>query len=426
MNEYDSKRVSHQLSSLGYSLNDDIGVADIIVLNTCSIRQKAEDKVYSMLGRLRPYKEKNPDLIIAVGGCVAQQVGKKILGRHRHVNLVFGTKNVLNLKKMIEKIEKTGGRYVDVGANVIRDDTIDEKMDGYMVGAKNSVTIIEGCNNFCAYCIVPYVRGRERSRPEERILHEVRTLIKHGAKEVTLLGQNVNSYKDAASSSSDFPKLLDKVAAIDGLERLRIMTSHPKDLTDELIDRFGAIDKLCNNIHLPVQSGSNSVLKSMNRNYTREDYLSKVEKLQKVCNNITISTDLIVGFPSESKKDFNDTLALLRQVRYISSFSFKYSVRPGTKAASFDDDVSNSEKSERLEELQTLQKKIQLEENKKLEKRVMEILVEGASKSGENMITGRTTCNRVVNFTGDESLTGKIVSVNIEESYLNSLLGKLV
>jgi tRNA-2-methylthio-N6-dimethylallyladenosine synthase len=426
MNEYDSKRIAHVLAPLGYNLNDDIEAADLIILNTCSIRHKAEHKVYSLLGRLKRYKKKNNDLIIAVGGCVAQQEGRNILRKCQHLNLVFGTKNVTNLPNIIEDILKTGKRYVDVNDDVSGKEHFNEVIPYYKGEPKASVTIITGCNNFCSYCIVPYVRGREESRSAADIIHEIKTLVDSGVKEVTLLGQNVNSYRDNTNGKTDFPTLLERAASIDGVKRLRFVTSHPKDLTDELIYCFKKIDKLCNHIHLPIQSGSNRILEKMNRKYTREDYMTKVDILRKVCHNISISTDVIVGFPGETKKDFQDTIDVVRRVGYDNSFSFKYSERPGTKAAEFIDDVKSEEKSERLQELQELQKEIMLSKNKSLEDKPMDVLIEGASKTGKDQLTGRTACNKIVNFSGDKTLVGKIISVNITKGFVNSLKGQII
>ncbi len=424
MNEYDSMRVARLLAPLGYEMTDDKCGADLIVLNTCSIRQKAEGKVYSMLGRLRPLKQENENLIIAVGGCVAQQEGKKLLGRMRHVSLVFGTKSVSNLPAMIKKIERSGGRYVDTGEAEHRETAFDDAFDHNKGDSKALITIIEGCNNFCAYCIVPHVRGRERSRRAHDILDEARVLVRSGVKEITLLGQNVNSYHDSSNGTTDFPALLRKVAATNGLERLRFVTSHPKDLTDELISCFKELPTLCNHIHLPVQAGSDRVLERMNRKYTRGEYLNKVDKLRKVCHNISISTDIIVGFPGESRDDFNKTMELVREVEYDHSYSFKFSTRAGTKAAGFDDDVSGAEKSVRLSELQALQKEIIFSKNKEFEGTSASVLVEGVSKTNEELLTGRTTCNRIVNFSGDSALVGKIVNVNITKAFMNSLRGE--
>jgi tRNA-2-methylthio-N6-dimethylallyladenosine synthase len=425
MNEYDSKRFAHILAPIGYEMNDDIQAADLIILNTCSIRHKAEHKVYSLLGRLKGAKRKNSELIIAVGGCVAQQEGKKILSRNPHINLVFGTKSVANLPSLITDIEKTGKRYVDVSDSSRVDGSLDDVVTYYKDEPKAAVSIITGCDNFCSYCIVPYVRGREESRPVKDILKEVAAHVESGAREIILLGQNVNSYSDLSNGNSNFPALLKKVASVNGLKRLRFMTSHPKDMSDELIECFGELDNLCNYMHLPIQSGSDSVLERMNRKYTRDAYLDKVDKLKKVCHNISISTDIIVGFPGESERDFEDTLDVIREVGYDNSFSFKYSSRPGTKAAELDDNVDNAEKASRLNELQNLQKEIILSKNNGFEGKTVDVLVEGPSKTNETLLTGRTTCNRIVNFSGNKALVGKIISVNIIKGFMNSLKGEL-
>lgn len=424
MNEYDSKRVAGLLEPLGYKMNDDIENADLIILNTCSIRRNAENKVYSMLGCLKLNKMKNENLIIAVGGCVAQQEGKRILSKNKHVNLVFGTKRILNISNMIEKIERNGGQHVDVGEDAPSDEKSLVKMTDYLkTDTKSVVTIIEGCDNYCAYCIVPYVRGRESSRSATTILDEVRRLADCGMKEVTLLGQNVNSYYDSTNGGLSLSGLIDRVADIEGVERIRFVTSHPKDLSDELIECFSRVDKLCKQIHLPVQSGSNNILKSMNRKYSREEYLSKVDKLKKVCNNISISTDIIVGFPGESRADFEDTLDLMKKVHYDFSYCFKYSPRKGTKAAELIDDVRKDEKESRLSELQSIQNELSVSKNRALVGLSMDVLVEGTSRTDSSKLTGRTGCNRIVNFVGGKELVGKIVSVKIKKAFINSLRG---
>ncbi|MFC1855303.1 tRNA (N6-isopentenyl adenosine(37)-C2)-methylthiotransferase MiaB [Thermodesulfobacteriota bacterium] len=425
MNEYDSKKIENLLQPLGYNLNDDIESADLILLNTCSIRHKAEHKVYSLLGTLKKYKMKNSELIIAVGGCVAQQEGKKLLSKTAHLNLVFGPKKVSNLPNMIEAIIKTGKRYVDVGTESDEKSSTDSHIIYNSSGPKAPVSIITGCDNFCTYCIVPHVRGREESRPANDVIDEVKALVDTGVKEITLLGQNVNSYQDGSNGKNGFVDLLRRVGDVDGVKRLRFLTSHPKDLSDELISCFSDMDNLCNQIHLPIQSGSNSILAKMNRKYTREDYLNKVDKLLKVCNNISISTDMIVGFPGETKEDFEDTLDVIRRVEFDQSYSFKYSKRPGTKAATFLDDVPSDEKAARLKELQSLHEGIILRKNKVLEGKMMEVLVEGPSKTNETFLTGRTTCNRIVNFSSENSLVGEIVSVKITRGFMNSLRGEL-
>ena len=324
MNVYDSEQIARGMKTLRYKLTSFPDKADLIIVNTCAIREKAEQKVFSFLGRLDALKRKKPDLIIGVGGCVAQQEGAKILARVPHIDLVFGTNAIGRLPGIIEKIESKKCRVVDVEMTEEIEE-LDFISDKYDEGKITSyVTIMQGCDNYCTYCVVPYVRGKEASRYPEIIVSEIRNIVESGVKEVTLLGQNVNSYGKKKGLCS-FPELLTLVNEIDGLLRIRFTTSHPKDLSDDLIIAFKHLDKLCNHIHLPVQSGSNNVLKRMNRKYTREIYLEKVDKLRNVCPDIAITSDIIVGFPGEEVADFRKTLDLIKQVEFDGLFAFKYS-----------------------------------------------------------------------------------------------------
>lgn len=430
MNVYDSEQMALRLNAAGYTQTEDQAAADVIILNTCSIRDKAEQKVYSFLGRLRPLKDDNPRLIIAVGGCVAQQEAKKVLKRIPYVDLVFGTRAVPRLTEHLERIERTRRQIVDTAME--DDELIPEPMPAENDGSEVSrfVTIMRGCDNFCSYCVVPYVRGREKSRTPESILAEVRDLVAKGVAEVTLLGQNVNSY-GAKEGLCSFSELLQKISAVEGLKRLRFTTSHPKDFNDDVINAFATLPKLCHHIHLPVQSGSTAVLERMNRKYTREDYLAKVRKLKQICPDMALTTDIIVGFPGETEEDFLQTLALLEEVRYDGLFAFMYSDRKVAPAAQYLDKVPQAVKSERLQLLLELQEKLTRGKNESLVGTVQEALVEGRNQQAEEGLprwSGRTGTNKIVHFeTGDDIniAPGMLVNIKIERALSHSLLGKL-
>lgn len=430
MNVYDAERMAGVLQPLGYELTRFPDAADLIIVNTCTIREKAEQKVFSFLGRLSEMKSERPGLLIAVGGCVAQQEGRHIISRAPYVDIVFGTHAIGRLPILSEQAAKGNRPIVDVELS----DIVDEKDYALKSAADNSisrfVTIMQGCDNFCTYCVVPYVRGREISRNPESIIQEIKLLVASGVKEVTLLGQNVNSY-GSKEGLCTFAELLKKVSEIEGLLRIRFTTSHPKDLSEDLMAAFRDIDKLCKHIHLPVQSGSNSVLKRMNRKYTREIYLEKIIKLRQICPEIAISSDIIAGFPGETRRDFEDTLDLMRKVAYDSLFAFKYSDRPLAPARKFSDKVPEEEKVARLEEILELQEGYTLDKNRSMIGKNQLILTDGlsrkAEKTGETQWSGRTSGNKIVNFicednTGD--LTGRMVLVRIEEAHSHSLKGK--
>jgi len=424
MNDNDSERILALLSTIDYERTGTPEDADLIILNTCSVRDKAEQKVYSALGRFRALKDINPALIIAVSGCVAQQQGEALIKRAPYLDLVFGPHNIHRLKELVAK---AAGEASGVVATA-QSETIEEDEYGYShqasEGVKAFVSIMRGCNNFCAYCIVPYTRGREVSREAADIIEEIRALAGNGVAEVTLLGQNVNSYN---GSGLTFAGLLKMVAGVGGIERVRFITSHPKDISRELIELFATEPKLCRHIHLPVQSGSNAVLKLMGRAYTREQYLEKVDLLQGLYPDMALTTDIIVGFPGETEEDFQDTMTLIERVRYDNIFSFMYSPRPNTRAATFGGQVPADIKSRRLQALQKAQRVITAARSKGLAGRIMEVLVEGPSKTDRFELTGRTPCNRVVNFpappTSDE-LTGSVVKVSITRALPNSLRGE--
>lgn len=426
MNEYDSLRVQRLLAQDGYTLSPDPSEADVIFINTCSVREKAEQKVFSLLGRLRRFKQRKPSLVIVVGGCVAQQLGSALLERFPYVDLVVGTRALGSLPYLLQTVRRGASRIAHLPEH-------DEEgwrelfgqTDAWRTDVVAPVTVTQGCDNFCTYCIVPYVRGRERSRPSREILREIRLLVEKGAREVLLLGQNVNSYGRGLDEKLCFADLLRLIAAETDVAWIRFTTSHPKDLTDDLIQCFADVPQLCPHIHLPFQAGSDRVLEKMNRRYTANEYRRKVELLRSACPEIGISADVMVGFPGETEEDFQATLDLIRAVRFDTLFSFRYSDRPYAAARLFPDKVSEAEKARRLTELQGLQASITLEKNREEVGRVRPVLVESESKAGDGQMTGRTPQNRIVNFPGTTALKGCIVSVTITEAYAHSLKGRL-
>jgi len=423
MNDLDTQKMYSLLFKKGWHPTTKIVEADIIILNTCSVRKKAYEKTLSNLGRLKKYKEKKPSLIIAVAGCVAQQEGANIIKRLPYVDIVLGTHQLHKLASIVDDILRYKKSVVDtVFDHYIPSMDIIPLKRFLTPSHKAYINIMQGCNNFCSYCIVPYVRGREISRDYKQILDEIENLSKNGVKEVFLLGQNVNSYRGGIT----FPELLERIHDINGVERIRFTTSHPKDVTDELIECFGKLDKLCNHIHLPFQSGSDNVLKAMNRGYTRQDYIGLIEKLKASRRNMAFSADVIVGFPTETDKDFALTMDLINTVRFDLLYSFKYSQRPGTKASNMTDNVPIAEKARRLGILQDAQRQITLSSNQARVGNVYDVIVDGISKRDPNAVCGRTTQNTIVNFKGSHELIGTTVSVKIEKANPNSLKGELV
>ncbi len=423
MNQHDSEKILEILTPHHYRATSNIHEADLILINTCTVREKPEHKVYSILGRLRNLKERKGEMIIGVGGCLAQQEGKGLLKRFPHLDLVFGTHNLHLLPDLLADIRGTGTQRCET---CFYDRAPSMEVIPLVRGKVRSfVTIMQGCDNFCSYCIVPMVRGPERSRPMEKILDEVKALARSGVKEITLLGQNVNSYGKGLSGGVSFPVLLRKVDEIKGIERIRFTTSHPKDLSRDLITSFRNLPKLCEHIHLPFQSGSNRILQRMNRSYTREEYLDKVDQLREVCPGIAITADALVGFPGESQRDFEDTLDLIQRVQFDNLFSFRYSKRKGSVAADLPSQVSDEVKRERLKILQDIQKKITRKKNRDAEGKLEWVLVEGRSQKDPTEIMGRTRSNRIVNFPGDLGLIGGTVLVRIEKGFANSLRGAL-
>ena len=463
LNENDSEKIAGMLEESGYTKTDDLEQANVIVFNTCCVRENAEDRLFGKLGEVKKYKEEN-GTIIAIGGCMMQEkhIVNKLKQSYPFVDIVFGPHTMQDFpkdlyeaikeKKKIEDILDIDGNIIE-GMPIVREDNI-----------KASVAIMNGCNNFCTYCIVPYVRGRERSRNPQEIYNEVLDLAKKGYKEITLLGQNVNSYLVSEKSKlqnldlsnniekidneknqdkneaninfnvvkeneekievDSFAKLLRLINTIDGLERIRFISPHPKDFTDDVIEAIRDSDKVCNLIHLPLQSGSTSILKSMNRKYTKEQYLSLVDKIKAKIPNVQFSTDIIVGFPGETEEDFEDTLDVVRKVKFEQIFMFIYSRRVGTVADKMENQIDENIKHERFNKLKKLAEEIIEEGNKKYIGKVEKVLVEGKSKTNDKLLTGRTETNKVVNFEGNDELIGKVIPLKIVSEHMWYLKGK--
>ena len=425
MNVVDSERIVDLLGGIGYRRVEQPGQAGLILLNTCAVRDKAVRKAYGHLGRFKPLKDRNPELILGMGGCIAQQEGKQLLEEFPYLDLVFGTHNVHRLPELVLNIADNRVRCEET-------DFLDRETRLQLFPSRTGqdaytrfVTVMQGCDNFCSYCVVPYVRGREISRPSREILEEISELASQGVREVTLIGQNVNSYGLSDHAELSFAGLLQEVNAVDGIDRIRFTTSHPKDLSDELIECFGALPKLCKHLHLPVQCGSDRILRAMNRGYTRERYLEVVDRLRRVCPEIRLTTDIIVGFPGENDADFAETMSLLEKVRFAELYSFIFSPRKGTTAADLEDEAPAEVKQVRFDRMLAMQQDISREIWQEDVGAVLEVLVEGESRMGEGQIFGRTTWNRIVNFSGPNELSGRILPVKITKSYRNSLLGEL-
>jgi tRNA-2-methylthio-N6-dimethylallyladenosine synthase len=422
MNEHDSERMTGILEAEGCSTASAVEDADMVILNTCSIREKAEQKFYSELGRLRKLKNEKPGLKIAVAGCIAQQEGENILSRAPYVDMIFGPSDIARLPQTLKQHTSRALPVIDTMGDadyhrrVIPTSRVDR--------LKAWVSIMYGCNNFCTYCVVPHLRGRERSRAPGDIVNEVRELAGKGYKEVTLLGQNVNSYGKGLDGTADFPKLLQRVNELDGIERIRFVTSHPRDLSDGLISAIRDLPKVCEALHLPVQSGSSAILAAMNRKYTRDEYIGKVQRLRDAVPHIALTTDIIAGFPGETDEDFKSTVRLLEEVRYDGIFAFKYSKRPGTAALGLSGHLPEEIKEERLAFVLDLQKAITIRRNQEHVGTVKEVLMDGHSKRG-GTLTGRTRGNKTVNVNGPASLIGSLVQVTITAAGVNSLTGRI-
>lgn len=426
MNEHDSEQVEFLLENLGMKKSEDINDADFIIINTCAIRGTAENKALGFLGSLKNIKRQNPQVKIVVSGCLPKVDGTfdDLLSKNKHIDVLMGTSNYLRLSELLYRSYFEDKTVVDISDQY--DLNSFELNYNRMYKHKSFVNIMYGCNNFCSYCIVPYTRGREYSRELNDIVEEIKDLVADGVKEVTLLGQNVNSYGKSLEEKTNFPSLLKEINKIEGLERIRFMTSHPKDFSDDLIKSYIDLDKLSKQLHLPVQSGSNKVLKEMNRKYTREDYIKKIDKIKALDIDVSLSTDIIVGFPGETDEDFEDTLDLIRYVEYDSIFTFLYSPREGTSAAKREDQIPQQIKMERFNRLMDLTNEIAYKKNLKYKDTVVKVLVDEVSKNNEEFLSGRTDGFKTVNFKGDPSLIGKMVDVYIEKVGTFSLDGRLL
>lgn len=427
MNEYDSAKMLDVLHEAeGVELTDQPEEADIMLLNTCSIREKAQEKVFSELGRWSKHKERKPDLVIGVGGCVASQEGEFIQQRAPQVDVVFGPQTLHRLPKLLAEARAKRGGVVDISFPEI--EKFDRLPEPRAEGPTAFVSIMEGCSKYCSFCVVPYTRGEEISRPFDDVIAEVVALAEQGVREVNLLGQNVNAYRGEMDDGeiADLAHLIHFVAAVDGIERIRFTTSHPVEFSDSLIEAFADVPELVSFVHLPVQSGSDRVLAAMKRGHTRLEYKSRIRKLREARPNICLSSDFIVGFPGESERDFGDTMKLIEEIGFDHSFSFIFSARPGTPAASLEDDEPMADKKRRLAELQALVNQQAAAISEAMVGTRQRILVERAARRGEGEIAGRTENNRVVNFAGSERLIGYFVDVRITEARPNSLRGELV
>ncbi len=419
MNKYDSEVISGLLDREGYAQAASMEEADLILLNTCSIRAKAEQKMYSQLGHLKRLKADRPDLMIGVCGCVAQREGQTILERAPYVDLVFGTQNITRLPQLLSERRLSGVSVADVTPAPPGEEDYDLPIKRTS-DLQAWVTIMTGCDHRCAFCVVPMTRGPERSRPSREILHEVRKLAAEGYKEVTLLGQTVNSYH----ADIGFPELLSLIDGIDGIERIRFVTSHPKDVTAELVEQMATLPKVCNHLHLPVQAGSDRVLEAMARGYTAAEYRSTVEALRRAMPELALSSDIIVGFPGESDEDFHQTLELLEAVEFDSIFLFKYSPRPETPAAEMPSQVPEDVKQHRFQQTLDLQARISQRRNESLLGRTVEVLVEGPSKKDSTKLTGRTSSNKLVHFPAEPALaSGSLAEILITQAKLHTLEG---
>ena len=425
-NNADSEILMGMLKKMGYTNTNDNNKADIILFNTCCVRENAELKLYGNIGALKSLKKERPELIIGVCGCMMQQkhAVEMIRKKYRHVDLIFGTHTIYKFPEILEKALNEKYTLIDVqdSEGVIIENLPIVREDKH----KAWITIMYGCNNFCSYCIVPYVRGRERSRNPDDIVKEIKTLAADGCKEVTLLGQNVNSYGKDLTEICDFSDLLRMVNDIEGIERIRFMTSHPKDISNKLILTMKKCSKVCEHLHLPFQAGSTRILKLMNRKYSKEDYLRKVEKVRAEIPNIALTTDIIVGFPGETQRDFEETLDIVNKVEFDQAFTFIYSKRKGTPAAMMEDTIESKEKHENFEKLLEVQNQISRNINETYMGKVVEVLIDGPSKTNPKRLTGRTRTGKIVNFFGKNKIVGEIVHVKITEIYSWFLNGELV
>ena len=427
MNEYDSDKMRDVLmASHGLELTDIPEQADVLLLNTCSIREKAQEKVFSAVGRWKKIKDKRPDVIIGVGGCVASQEGAAIQKRAPYVDIVFGPQTLHRLPELLNKARNGDPHVVDISFPEI--EKFDNLPEPRAEGPKAFVSVMEGCSKYCTYCVVPYTRGEEVSRPLKDVIAEIETLAKQGVREINLLGQNVNAYRGEMDDGdiASFALLLHFVAAVEGIDRIRFTTSHPLEFTDDIIDAFAEIPELVNHLHLPVQSGSNRILAEMKRGHRREDYLEIMRKIKAVRPGISLSSDFIIGFPGETEQDFQDTMDLIEEVGFDFSYSFIFSPRPGTPAANYADGVNMAIKEQRLQLLKSRVNEMTMAISEAMIDTVQTVLVEGISKKNPLHLTGRTENNRVVNFAAHPRLIGQFVDVYITEALPNSLRGRVV
>ncbi|MEE9397556.1 MAG: tRNA (N6-isopentenyl adenosine(37)-C2)-methylthiotransferase MiaB [Methylococcales bacterium] len=427
MNEYDSQKMRDLLSdSHGFEITEDPEKADLLLLNTCSIREKAQEKVFSQLGRWRKLKQKRPDLVIGVGGCVASQEGEAIQRRAPYVDLVFGPQTLHRLPQMLDDLQNSKTRTVDISFPEI--EKFDALPEPRADGPKAFVSIMEGCSKYCTFCVVPYTRGEEISRPLDDVIAEIVELADQGVREINLLGQNVNAYQGIMDDGgiSDLALLIRYVAVIDGIDRIRYTTSHPMEFSDSLIEVYEEVPELVDHLHLPVQSGSDRILAAMKRGHVRGDYIEKISRLREIRPGISLSSDFIIGFPGETDKDFEQTMDLIETIGFDHSFSFIFSPRPGTPAAELEDTTPTEIKKERLQILQSRIMEMAGTISSKMIDTVQTVLVEGEARKDSLQVTGRTENNRVVNFTGHPRLTGQFVDVMITEALPNSLRGRFV
>ncbi len=425
MNYHDSERLAGLLESDGYERTGAEGQADVIVINTCSVREKAEDKLYTRLGELRDLAaETGTDPVIAVTGCVAQQEGERLLKRDSSIDVIVGTQALKSLPRLVRSAREQRRAAIDISP--YEDVSFPLGVARHSDPVRAWITIIEGCNEYCAFCVVPYTRGHERMRPASQILDEVRAAVDSGRHEVQLLGQIVNHYQAPDDANCDFAELLARVSAVDGIRRVRFASPHPRHVSDRLIGAIRDMPAVCKHLHLPVQSGSNRILKTMRRRYTRESYLALIDRLRDAIPSIALSTDMIVGFPGESDADFDLTLDLAARARYHSMFSFKYSPRPNTLAIKrLPDDVTEAEKTRRIMALQDLQRRVQMEHFAGMVGQTVEVLAEAISRRRDEELSGRTSGNTVINFPGEAALIGQLVPVSVTGFGPNSLKGRL-
>ena len=422
MNTADSERLSHQLESVGYTSTEDVETADLILLNTCAVRENAETKVYGRIGELMRLKRKNKNLILAVTGCMAQKNQEEMFKRAPHIDIVLGTHNIQHINEMIEEVQRGHTHQI----NVDMDNSVLPELEAKPNGTFYAwVPIMNGCNKFCTYCIVPYTRGKERSRELEEIIKEVEELKNSGYKEITLLGQNVNSYGKDLNNGTDFATLLEAVAKT-GIDRIRFTTSHPWDFNADMIDIIAKYDNIMPSIHLPVQSGNDDVLQLMGRRYSKESYLKLFDMIKEKIPDCTVTTDIIVGFPNETEEQFQDTLSLYNYCKYDLAYTFIYSPREGTPAAKMEDNVPLSDKEQRLYRLNELVNKYANEANQKYLGQVVKVLVEGPSKKNPDVLSGYTEHNKLINFKGDASMVGQIVDVRVTEAKTWALTGEQI